>query len=137
MLRPWSRSVRDGYAVRAIDLPGELDVVGEVRAGERFAGEVGPRQAVEIMTGAPVPAGADAVVMVEHTTRRNGRVRIDRSAEPRQNINPQGCEARAHEVVLHAGMRLDYTGVGYAGGIRTGACTGVPAAHGGHRSYGR
>jgi molybdopterin molybdotransferase len=105
-----ARSVRDGYAVRAIDLPGELEIVGEVRAGERFAGGVGPRQAVEIMTGAPVPNGADAVVMVEHTVRNNGRVRSDRSAEPHQNINPQGCEARAHEVILHAGTRLDYTG---------------------------
>jgi len=106
-----ARSVRDGYAVRAIDLPGELEIVGEVRAGERFAGEVGPRQAVEIMTGAPVPAGADAVVMVEHTSRSNGRVRIEGCAAPGQNINPRGCEARAHEVVLPAGVRLDYTGV--------------------------
>ncbi|MBZ5586552.1 MAG: molybdopterin molybdotransferase MoeA [Acidobacteriia bacterium] len=106
-----ARSVRDGYAVRAIDLPGDLQVIGEVRAGERFAAEVGPRQAVEIMTGAPIPAGADAVVMVEHTERGNGRVRIDGSAEPRQFINPRGCEARAGEVVLHAGARLDYSGV--------------------------
>jgi molybdopterin molybdotransferase len=105
-----ARSVRDGFAVRAIDLPGELDVIGEVRAGERFAGEVGPRQAVGIMTGAPVPAGADAVVMVEHTRRVNGRVAIDRAAEPHQFINPKGCEATAHEVVLHAGTRLDYSG---------------------------
>jgi len=106
---PVARSVRDGYAVRAIDLPGELEIIGEVRAGEQFRGELGPRQAIEIMTGAPVPAGADAVVMVEHTVRAEGRVRIDRSAEPRQNINPQGCEARAQEVVLHAGTRVDYT----------------------------
>jgi molybdopterin molybdotransferase len=106
-----SRSVRDGYAVRAIDLPGELEVIGEVRAGQRFAGEVGPRQAVEIMTGAPVPSGADAIVMVEHTVRKDSRVRTDRSADPKQNINPQGCEARAHEVVLHSGAHLDYTGI--------------------------
>jgi len=106
-----SRSVRDGYAVRAIDLPGELEIVGEVRAGERFGGEVGPGQAVEIMTGAPVPAGADAVVMIEHTHRNNGRVVIGRAAEPRQNINPQGCEAAAHQIVLHRGKRLDYTDV--------------------------
>jgi molybdopterin molybdotransferase len=106
-----ARSVRDGFAVRAIDLPGQLQVIGEVRAGQRFEGEVGPGQAVEIMTGAPIPAGADAVVMVEHTVRENGRVRIDRSAEPHQFINPQGCEASAHEVVLHAGKRLDYTDV--------------------------
>jgi molybdopterin molybdotransferase len=106
-----ARSVRDGYAVRAIDLPGELEVIGEVRAGERFGGQVERGQAVEIMTGAPVPAGADAVVMVEHTRRDNGRVRIDRSAEPHQFINPQGCEAAAHEIVLHAGKRLDYSDV--------------------------
>src|ERR1019366_1351408 len=94
-----ARAVRDGYAVRAIDLPGQLEVIGEVRAGERFAGVVGPGQAVEIMTGAPIPAGADAVVMVEHTVRENGHVRIGLSAEPRQFINPRGCEAAAHEVV--------------------------------------
>ena len=106
-----SRSVRDGYAVRAADLPGELDIVGEVRAGDRFDGEVGPGQAVEIMTGAPVPAGADAVVMIEHTHRNNGQVVIGRAAEPRQNINPQGCEASAHQIVLRRGKRLDYTDV--------------------------
>jgi molybdopterin molybdotransferase len=106
-----SRSVRDGYAVRAADLPGELEIVGEVRAGERYAGDVGPGQAVEIMTGAPVPAGADAVVMIEHTHRNNGRVIIGRAAEPHQNINPQGCEAAAHQIVLHRGKRLDYTDI--------------------------
>ena len=106
-----ARSVRDGYAVRAIDLPGELQIVGEVRAGERYQGVVGSGEAVEIMTGAPIPEGADAVVMIEHTRRIEGRVSIDRSAEPHQFINPQGCEASAHETVLHAGTRLDYGGV--------------------------
>jgi molybdopterin molybdotransferase len=62
------RSVRDGFAVRAADLPGKLWVIGEVRAGESFDGEVEPGQAVEIMTGAPMPAGADCVV---------GRLRSD------------------------------------------------------------
>lgn len=106
-----ARSVRDGFAVRAIDLPGRLQVIGEVRAGDRFAGEVRAGQAVEIMTGAPIPKGADAVVMVEHTTRDNGTVKIDRSAEPHQFINPQGCEASAGETVLHPGKRLDYTDI--------------------------
>jgi molybdopterin molybdotransferase len=106
-----ARSVRDGYAVRAADLPGELRIIGEVRAGERFTGTVGAGQAVEIMTGAPIPAGADAVVMVEHTRRVNGRVQIDRAAERGQFINPKGCEAAAHEVVLEAGKRLDYSDV--------------------------
>ncbi|HWB84607.1 MAG TPA: gephyrin-like molybdotransferase Glp [Bryobacteraceae bacterium] len=106
-----ARSVRDGFAVRAIDLPGELAIIGEVRAGERFTGAVGPGQAVEIMTGAPMPAGADAVVMVEHTTRNGNSVRSESSVEPHQFINPQGCEAGAHEVVLHSGKRLDYSDV--------------------------
>jgi molybdopterin molybdotransferase len=105
-----ARSVRDGYAVRAADLPGELRVIGEVRAGERWAGVVGPGEAVEIMTGAPVPAGADAVVMVEYAERAGGRVRIGR-AEPGQFINPRACEAVAGDVVLRAGARLDYSGV--------------------------
>jgi len=117
-----SRSVRDGYAVRAIDLPGELQVIGEVRAGDWFQGEVLRGQAVEIMTGAPIPSGADAVVMVEHTHRANGRVRIDRSAEPHQFINPKGCEAAAHETVLHAGKRLDYSDIAMLAAFgRTGA----------------
>ncbi|HEV2446856.1 MAG TPA: gephyrin-like molybdotransferase Glp, partial [Candidatus Sulfopaludibacter sp.] len=106
-----ARSVRDGFAVRAGDLPGRLRVIGEVRAGERFSETVGPGQAVEIMTGAPIPSGADAVVMVEHTSREDGLVRINRSAEPAQFINPRGCEAAAHEVVLRAGKRLDYTDI--------------------------
>jgi molybdopterin molybdotransferase len=106
-----SRSVRDGYAVHASDVPGELQIAGEVRAGGRYQGSLKRGEAIEIMTGAPVPEGADAVVMIEHTTRENGRVRIDRAAEPRQFINPQGCEAAAHEIVLRAGKRLDYTDV--------------------------
>ena len=106
-----ARSVRDGYAVRATDLPGTLEIIGEVRAGERFAGSVGPGQAVEIMTGAPIPSGADAVVMVEHARRDVTQVVIDQAAEPGQFINPKGCEAAAHDVVLRTGTRLDYTGV--------------------------
>lgn len=106
-----SRSVRDGFAVRAIDLPGALEVIGEVRAGQSFEGEVGHRQAVEIMTGAPLPAGADAVVMVEYTRRQGARVVIDQSAEPGQFVNPRGCEAAAGETVLHPGKRLDYADI--------------------------
>lgn len=106
-----SRSARDGFAVRAADLPGELDVVGEVRAGESFAGEVGDGQAVAIMTGAPVPLGADAVAMVENTVQSGARVRISEAAQPGKNINPRGCEAVAGEPLLHAGKRLDFTDI--------------------------
>jgi molybdopterin molybdotransferase len=106
-----SRSVRDGFAVRSIDLPGALDIIGEVRAGDKFAGEVEAHQAVEIMTGAPIPRGADAVIMIEHVTRDGAQLHYDRAVEPGQFINPQGCEAVAGEIVLHRGKRLDYTDV--------------------------
>jgi molybdopterin molybdotransferase len=106
-----ARSVRDGYAVRAGDLPGELDVIGEVRAGDSYAGEVGARQAVEIMTGAPVPRGADAVVMLEYVRREGTRVIVAQSAQAGQFINPQGSEARAGQILLHSGKRLDYSDV--------------------------
>jgi molybdopterin molybdotransferase len=108
---PLDRSVRDGYAVRASDVPGKLKVAGEVRAGERHTGRLGPGEAVAIMTGAPVPAGADAVVMIEHTTREDGWVRTEKTAEPRQFINRRGCEAAARQTVLSAGKRLDYADI--------------------------
>src|SRR5437879_5945896 len=74
---PFARSARDGFAVRSQDLPGTLRVTGEVRAGEMFRGSVRTGEAVEIMTGAPLPAGADQVVMIEHTSRDGDRVIID------------------------------------------------------------
>ena len=105
---PFRRSARDGYAVRAADVPGELTVTGEVRAGEVYRGFVGPKGAVEIMTGAPLPEGADAVVMVEHTERSGGRVRISRSLKAGENFSAQGIEARQGSTVLPAGRRLGF-----------------------------
>jgi molybdopterin molybdotransferase len=105
---PFRRSARDGFAVRAADLPGELFVVGEVRAGEVFAGSVGPGEAVEIMTGAPLPDGADAVVMVEHTVRAGEFVTMDRGATAGDNFNARGTEAHADAPVLNPGTRLGY-----------------------------
>lgn len=104
-----ARSVRDGYAVRAGDLPGEFEVIGEVRAGDSFGGEVRGMQAVEIMTGAPVPHGADAVIMLEYVRRDGSRLTVDQTAEPGQFINPQGTEARAGKILLHPGQRLDFS----------------------------
>jgi molybdopterin molybdotransferase len=111
---PFPRSARDGFAVRAGDIPGELRVVGEVRAGEVFTGRVSAGQAVEIMTGAPVPEGADAVVMVEHCERRgSGTVCTGNATSPGANIVPQGCEAASGSVVLSRGARIDYTSVSW------------------------
>jgi molybdopterin molybdotransferase len=109
---PFARSARDGYATRAADVPGELEIIGEVRAGEIFSGAIGPAQAVEIMTGAPLPEGADAVVMVEHTRRENNRVKIDRAMMPGENFNPRGAEARPGSLLLEAGRRLTYAEIG-------------------------
>ena len=111
---PFRRSARDGFAVRAGDVPGELRVIGEVRAGEVFAGLVGPGEAVEIMTGAPVPEGADAVVMVEYCRREeNGLVYTGSATAPGANIAPQGCEAASGSVLLSRGTRIDYTSVSW------------------------
>ncbi len=109
---PTARSVRDGFAIRAADAPGEFEIVGESRAGASFAGTVGPHQAVEIMTGAAVPDGADAVIMVEHVERLDEkRVAFADAVPVNQFINRKGGEAQQGEVVLHAGTRLDYAAI--------------------------
>ncbi len=110
---PFNRAMRDGFALRAADIPGHLHVVGEVRAGQTFPGVVQQGEAVEIMTGAPVPRGADAVVMIENCVRHEaGTVSTDRSAAPGDNISPYGCEATPNTVLLPIGARLDYTAFG-------------------------
>lgn len=106
---PFQRSTRDGYAVRAGDLarlPATLECVGEVRAGEHIENKVGPGQCVMIMTGAPLPAGADAVVMLEHTSREGTRVEVSRAVEAFENIVRQGSEAAKGSRVLPRGRRL-------------------------------
>lgn len=108
---PVARSVRDGFAVRAADLPGELNVIGEVRAGETYDGSVGDGQTVEIMTGAPVPDGADAVVMVEHVTREGDRIHTDRRPKPGEFINPQGAELRRGAVTVARGSCIGFAEV--------------------------
>src|ERR1700760_2214074 len=67
---PFPRSTRDGFACRAAEImSGALDIAGILRAGQAWEEVLAPRQAVEIMTGAPVPEGADCVVMIEHVER--------------------------------------------------------------------
>jgi molybdopterin molybdotransferase len=111
---PFNRSMRDGYAVRSADMPGRVRIIGEVRAGERFQGVVQSAEAVEIMTGAPLPEGADAVVMVEHCTRHgDGTVETGHNAATGSNIAPTACEARAGSVILRRGSRIDYSSVGW------------------------
>ena len=105
---PFPRSARDGFAVRAADLPGELRIIGEVRAGQAFEGAIQQGETVEIMTGAPLPEGADSVVMVEHTERSGASVRIERKPKPGDNFSPRGIEARSGEIVLEPGRRVGF-----------------------------
>lgn len=111
-LPPFPRATRDGYAVRAADLarlPAELKVIGEIRAGGALEPSLVPLAAgcaAEIMTGAPVPAGADAVVMVEYTSRQGGRVAVERAVAAGENIVPTGSEARRGDVLLRCGTRM-------------------------------
>jgi molybdopterin molybdotransferase len=106
---PFNRATRDGYAVRSAETgaaPVELECQGQVRAGESFSGQVGSGQCVRIMTGAPLPAGTDAVVMVEFSKQDGPRVEIQRAVEPWENVVRKGSEAVAGGVVLPKGRRL-------------------------------
>ena len=107
---PFDRSTRDGYAVRSKDtLPGaQLTCVGEIKAGDTVREALTAGTCLQIMTGAAVPAGADAVVMIEHTSREGDLVRFERTAQPGQNIVPRGSEAAAAQTILTTGMRLGY-----------------------------
>ncbi|MBI4893579.1 MAG: molybdopterin molybdotransferase MoeA [Acidobacteria bacterium] len=103
---PEPRSMRDGFAVRVGDLPGWLIVTGEVRAGQACEIQVGPGEAVEIMTGATVPPGADAVAMVEHVRVEGARVAVERVLREGENINGRGCDAGQGQILLKAGVRI-------------------------------
>jgi molybdopterin molybdotransferase len=120
---PFPRAMRDGYALRAADLsqltaqlPATLEVIGEIKAG---AGKdaipvLQSGQSAAIMTGAPAPPGADAVVMVEHTSRQGDRVQIMKAVAAGDNIVPAGSEAKRGERLLSPGLRLDYAAIAVA-----------------------
>ena len=105
---PFDRATRDGYALRAGDVGRALRVVGSVRAGELWRGNVGDCEAVEIMTGAPLPAGADAVVMVEHVAIEAGVLQVEagRMLRVGENVVPRGAEARVGDTLLPVGRVL-------------------------------
>jgi molybdopterin molybdotransferase len=106
---PFPRATRDGFAVRAADVavvPATLQVIGEVKAGSEFAGRVAAGQSVSIMTGAPVPGGADAVVMVEYT--QSPPVTILRTVSAGENVVPRGSESSVGSPVVRAGCRIGF-----------------------------
>jgi molybdopterin molybdotransferase len=108
---PFPRSTRDGFACRANDLSAAKPprIIGQLKAGDVWKGApLAAGEAIEIMTGAPVPAGADCVVMVEHVKVRDDVLFIDpgRTLEPGENIVPSGAEAKSGSVIVPAGTRL-------------------------------
>ncbi|MGB6684523.1 MAG: gephyrin-like molybdotransferase Glp [Candidatus Acidiferrum sp.] len=107
---PFNRATRDGYAVFAADAKAgaTLKCTGEIKAGDRVTKELWAETCVQIMTGAAVPSGADAVVMIEHTKRDGDEVRFERDTVTGQNFVPRGSEARAGQTLLAPGTRLGY-----------------------------
>jgi len=120
---PFRRAMRDGYAVKAADvanLPVTLEVIGEIKAGilpEDLPANLETGQTAGIMTGAPAPEGADAVVMVEYTSLTDNRVTITRGIASGDNIVPAGSEAKQGDSLLQPGTRIDYGAIAVAASV--------------------
>lgn len=128
---PFTKSAMDGYAVRAADcvVAGQsLRIIDEIAAGDTPTKPVGPGECARIFTGAPLPDGADAVVMVEKTeTLDHGRVRIDDAGvKPGLNVIPRGKEMRAGEIVLPAGTVLTPVAIGLLAALGRTSANLVP-----------
>ncbi|XP_016889292.1 gephyrin b isoform X5 [Cynoglossus semilaevis] len=119
-LPPFPASVKDGYAVRAADGPGDRFIIGESQAGEQPTHTVMPGQVMRVTTGAPIPCGADAVVQVEDTEllreSEDGteelEVRILVQARPGQDIRPIGHDIKRGECVLAKGTHMGPSEIG-------------------------
>ena len=122
---PFDRSLRDGYAVRAADThPGaHLKYIGELKAGDTPSTSVALGTCIQIMTGAPLPDGADAVIMVEHTSRDGDTILLDRAIKPGQHVVHRGSEQAAGKTVLSAGIRIGFADL--AAAAQVGAATPV------------
>ncbi len=113
---PFNRSTRDGYAVRSSEAqPGAaLRCVGEIKAGDTVSTPLVPNTCVQIMTGAAVPPGADAVVMLEFTERTGDNITFSRPTRPNQNVVALGSESRSGNLLLPIGTRLGFAELGLA-----------------------
>jgi len=107
---PFDRSIRDGYAVCAANShPGaQLNCIGELKAGDTPSVSVSAGNCIQIMTGAALPDGADAVVMIEHTARAGDSVTLDRAVKRGQHVVRKGSEQAAGGIVLAAGVRIGF-----------------------------
>jgi molybdopterin molybdotransferase len=120
---PFPASAMDGYAVHAADAVSgaELKVIGMSRAGERFSGTMGPGETVRIFTGAPVPEGADAILIQENAERSDDAITVTSPAEPAAYIRPAGLDFRAGEVLLEESRVLDARALALAAAMGYGA----------------
>jgi molybdopterin molybdotransferase len=117
---PFARATRDGYAILASDVvtfSSKFAVIGEIKAGAASSLALNRGQAVAIMTGAPVPAGADTVVMVENVLRDGDTAEITKTVVIGENVVPAGAEARRGDQILPSGMRIDYVAVALAAAV--------------------
>ena len=120
---PFPRSTRDGYAIRSSDLsqlPAQVRLVAEIKAGASTKDSdisIGSGEAARIMTGAPVPKGADAVVMVEYTEEREGMIHITRSVTAGENVVPTGSEAKQGATLVSKGALLTDAAIAIAASI--------------------
>lgn len=120
---PFPRSTRDGFAVSSLDvakLPARLRSVGEVKAGatlEQSSVIMSAGETVEIMTGAPLPAGADAVVMVEYVDRSGDAITVKRSVAAGENVVAMGSEAHRGDTMVTRGTRINHAIVAIAAAI--------------------
>jgi molybdopterin molybdotransferase len=114
---PFDASAMDGYAVRAADVaqvPARLTMIGESAAGLGFAGALATGECVRISTGAPMPAGADCVVIQEDTEREGSSVSVRESGASGQHVRPRGFDFAAGQPLLAAGVRLDARAIALA-----------------------
>lgn len=120
---PFDAAAMDGWAIRAADAsaPGaRLRVAGEAAAGHGFAGALAPGEAIRIFTGAPMPAGADTVVMQEHCTREGDTVVVADAQTAGRHLRRAGIDFRQGDVGLEAGTVLDYTNLGLVAAMNHG-----------------
>jgi molybdopterin molybdotransferase len=119
---PFASSAMDGYAIRAEDgVKGTLlDVIGVAPAGHAFDGEVQPGSAVRIFTGAPLPEGADSVIMQEEVTAEGGRIRLGAHVRHGQHVRPLGIDFREGDAGIPAGHRLDWRSISFAAAMNHG-----------------
>jgi molybdopterin molybdotransferase len=127
---PWDNSSMDGYAVRSVDVahasiaqPVILPVLETVRAGQRPSRALDPRSAIRIMTGAPVPAGADSVIRVEDTDGGETTVAISDARDAGRNVRPRGEDLRIGSIAVARGTVLGAPQIGVLASI---GCDPVP-----------